>query len=134
MMVSITIPSHHGFFLLFWVLWSLTVFIFLFLVKWVAAEIVNRDGKSSLFSLVKAFDSVLAVYEGFCNLKQVVFLSISLKLFLSRVLGVLNFVGGFVTIVDSDQNGYRNLLNIAYFYVMWDTFKVVTQVTNEVLA
>ncbi|XP_061372185.1 protein kinase STUNTED-like isoform X2 [Gastrolobium bilobum] len=34
-------------------------------------EIVNRDGKSSLFSVVKAFDSVLAVYEGFCNLKQV---------------------------------------------------------------
>ncbi|KAK7385131.1 hypothetical protein VNO78_30842 [Psophocarpus tetragonolobus] len=34
-------------------------------------EIVNRDGKSSLFSLVRAFDSVLAVYEGFCNLKQV---------------------------------------------------------------
>ncbi|TKY56099.1 Receptor cytosolic serine/threonine-protein kinase RBK2 [Spatholobus suberectus] len=34
-------------------------------------EIVNRDGKSSLFTLVKAFDSVLAVYEGFCNLKQV---------------------------------------------------------------
>lgn len=37
----------------------------------VGAEIVNRDGKSSLLSLVKAFDSVLAVYEGFCNLKQV---------------------------------------------------------------
>ncbi|KAE9595894.1 hypothetical protein Lal_00030666 [Lupinus albus] len=34
-------------------------------------EIVNKDGKSSLFSLVKAFESVLAVYEGFCNLKQV---------------------------------------------------------------
>ncbi|KAI4337864.1 hypothetical protein L6164_016233 [Bauhinia variegata] len=34
-------------------------------------EIVNRDGKASLLSLVKAFDSVLAVYEGFCNLKQV---------------------------------------------------------------
>ncbi|XP_022923606.1 probable LRR receptor-like serine/threonine-protein kinase At5g16900 [Cucurbita moschata] len=34
-------------------------------------EIVNRDGKSSLLSLVKTFDSVLAVYEGFCNLKQV---------------------------------------------------------------
>ncbi|KAA8516926.1 hypothetical protein F0562_017256 [Nyssa sinensis] len=33
-------------------------------------ETVDRDGKSSLFSLVKAFDSVLAVYEGFCNLKQ----------------------------------------------------------------
>ncbi|KAL5843945.1 hypothetical protein ACOSQ4_009903 [Xanthoceras sorbifolium] len=34
-------------------------------------EIVDRDGNSSLLSLVKAFDSVLAVYEGFCNLKQV---------------------------------------------------------------
>ncbi|KAL6515503.1 hypothetical protein OROHE_018537 [Orobanche hederae] len=34
-------------------------------------EIVNRDGKSSLLSLVKAFDSILEVYEGFCNLKQV---------------------------------------------------------------
>ncbi|XP_022141711.1 probable receptor-like serine/threonine-protein kinase At5g57670 isoform X2 [Momordica charantia] len=34
-------------------------------------EVVNQDGKSSLLSIVKAFDSVLAVYEGFCNLKQV---------------------------------------------------------------
>ncbi|KAK6114934.1 hypothetical protein DH2020_007203 [Rehmannia glutinosa] len=34
-------------------------------------EIVDRDGKSSLLSLVKAFDSILEVYEGFCNLKQV---------------------------------------------------------------
>nr|TKS18629.1 kinase family protein [Populus alba] len=34
-------------------------------------EIVDREGKSSLLSLVKAFDPVLAVYEGFCNLKQV---------------------------------------------------------------
>ncbi|KAJ9146224.1 hypothetical protein P3X46_028515 [Hevea brasiliensis] len=34
-------------------------------------EIVDREGKSSLLSLVKTFDSVLAVYEGFCNLKQV---------------------------------------------------------------
>ncbi|KAI9113358.1 hypothetical protein K1719_015883 [Acacia pycnantha] len=34
-------------------------------------EIVNRDGKASLLSLVTAFDSVLAVFEGFCNLKQV---------------------------------------------------------------
>lgn len=34
-------------------------------------EIVDHDGKSSLLSLVKAFDSILAVYEGFCNLKQV---------------------------------------------------------------
>ncbi|XP_061374823.1 protein kinase STUNTED-like [Gastrolobium bilobum] len=29
------------------------------------------EGTSSLLSLVKTFDSVLAVYEGFCNLKQV---------------------------------------------------------------
>ncbi|KAK4780306.1 hypothetical protein SAY87_016412 [Trapa incisa] len=29
------------------------------------------EGPSSLISLVNAFDSVLAVYEGFCNLKQV---------------------------------------------------------------
>ncbi|KAK9740981.1 hypothetical protein RND81_03G074600 [Saponaria officinalis] len=34
-------------------------------------EIVDQDGKSSLLSLVKAFDSILGVYEGFCNLKQV---------------------------------------------------------------
>ncbi|CAL0327426.1 unnamed protein product [Lupinus luteus] len=34
-------------------------------------EIVNLDGKSSLISLVTAFNPVLAVYEGFCNLKQV---------------------------------------------------------------
>ncbi|XP_054788458.1 protein kinase STUNTED-like [Prosopis cineraria] len=34
-------------------------------------QIVDRDGKLSLLSLVNAFDSVLAVYEGFCNLKQV---------------------------------------------------------------
>ncbi|CAK7346908.1 unnamed protein product [Dovyalis caffra] len=34
-------------------------------------EIVDREGKSPLLSLFKAFDSVLAVYEGFCNLKQV---------------------------------------------------------------
>ncbi|XP_061373349.1 protein kinase STUNTED-like [Gastrolobium bilobum] len=34
-------------------------------------EMVNNDGKTSLLSLVKAFDSVVAVYEGFCNLKQV---------------------------------------------------------------
>ncbi|CAJ1974284.1 unnamed protein product [Sphenostylis stenocarpa] len=34
-------------------------------------ETVNGDDKSSLLSLVKAFDSVLTVYEGFCNLKQI---------------------------------------------------------------
>ncbi|KAL9265716.1 kinase STUNTED-like protein [Drosera capensis] len=34
-------------------------------------EIVNREGKSTLLALVEAFDSILAVYEGFCNLKQV---------------------------------------------------------------
>ncbi|XP_077224745.1 protein kinase STUNTED-like isoform X2 [Tasmannia lanceolata] len=36
-----------------------------------STEVLDGDGKSSLLSLVKAFDSVLAVYEGFCNLKQV---------------------------------------------------------------
>lgn len=54
-------------------------FPFFFLVNWVGVEIVNRDGKSSLFSLVKAFDSVLAVYDGFCNLKQVESLKLSLN-------------------------------------------------------
>ncbi|KAK6939930.1 Protein kinase domain [Dillenia turbinata] len=34
-------------------------------------ETVDPKGKSSLFAVVKAFDSVLAAYEGFCNLKQV---------------------------------------------------------------
>ncbi|KAI3504891.1 hypothetical protein L1887_26666 [Cichorium endivia] len=34
-------------------------------------EILDREGKSSLLSLVNSFDSILAVYEGFCNLKQV---------------------------------------------------------------
>ncbi|XP_043722080.1 uncharacterized protein LOC122669387 [Telopea speciosissima] len=34
-------------------------------------DVLDRDGKSCLLSLVKAFDSILAVYEGFCNLKQV---------------------------------------------------------------
>ncbi|OIW00694.1 hypothetical protein TanjilG_09663 [Lupinus angustifolius] len=34
-------------------------------------ETVNLDGKLSLLSLVKAFDPVLAVYDGLCNLKQV---------------------------------------------------------------
>ncbi|XP_047328999.1 protein kinase STUNTED-like [Impatiens glandulifera] len=32
---------------------------------------VDRDGKSSLMSMVEGFDTVLAVYEGFCELKQV---------------------------------------------------------------
>ncbi|XP_039117115.1 probable receptor-like serine/threonine-protein kinase At5g57670 [Dioscorea cayenensis subsp. rotundata] len=35
-------------------------------------EVSEKNGKcSSLISLVKSFDSVLAVYEGFCNLKQI---------------------------------------------------------------
>lgn len=33
----------------------------------VVAEVVDR----SLLSLVKEFDAILSVYEGFCNLKQV---------------------------------------------------------------
>lgn len=45
-------------------------------MKWGCVETVNGNGKSSLLSLVKAFDSVLAVYEGFCNLKQVQFLNL----------------------------------------------------------
>lgn len=45
-------------------------------MKWGYVETVNGDGKSSLLSLVKAFDSVLAVYEGFCNLKQVQILNL----------------------------------------------------------
>ena len=44
---------------------------------------MDQDGKSSLPSLVKAFDSVFDVYEGFCNLKQVRFPA---KLFLGSVL------------------------------------------------
>ncbi|KAL2458120.1 Protein kinase protein with adenine nucleotide alpha hydrolase-like domain [Abeliophyllum distichum] len=32
--------------------------------------ILCEEGKASLLSLVKTFDSVLAAYEGFCNLKQ----------------------------------------------------------------
>ncbi|KAJ8625449.1 hypothetical protein MRB53_033979 [Persea americana] len=34
-------------------------------------ELLDQNGNSSLLSLVKAFESVLAVYEGFCNLKQI---------------------------------------------------------------
>ncbi|XP_052197968.1 LOW QUALITY PROTEIN: protein kinase STUNTED-like [Diospyros lotus] len=39
----------------------------------IALHVVNPDteGKSTLLSLVKTFDSVLAAYEGFCHLKQV---------------------------------------------------------------
>ncbi|KAI4375149.1 hypothetical protein MLD38_013053 [Melastoma candidum] len=32
---------------------------------------VDREGRSSFLSLVRAFDSVLEAFEGFCNLKQV---------------------------------------------------------------
>ncbi|EOA36109.1 hypothetical protein CARUB_v10011454mg [Capsella rubella] len=42
-------------------------------------EIVDRADNSSLISLIKNFDSVLEVYEGFCKLKQV-----QLKLKLTR--------------------------------------------------
>lgn len=34
-------------------------------------QFVDDEDKTSLLSLVKTFDSVLAAYEGFCNLKQV---------------------------------------------------------------
>ncbi|KAH7859381.1 hypothetical protein Vadar_000379 [Vaccinium darrowii] len=39
-------------------------------VCFINAEIVDREDKSSLLLLVKAFDYFLAVVEGFCNLKQ----------------------------------------------------------------
>lgn len=48
-------------------------FVLMVISNGLGVAIVDRDGKSSLLSLVKAFDSVLAVYEGFCNLKQVCF-------------------------------------------------------------
>lgn len=35
--------------------------------------LLDQNGNSSLLSLVKALESVLSVYEGFCNLKQVRF-------------------------------------------------------------
>ncbi|KAJ8647348.1 hypothetical protein MRB53_000371 [Persea americana] len=35
------------------------------------SEVLDQYGNSALLSLVKAFESVLAVYEGFCNLKQI---------------------------------------------------------------
>ena len=42
--------------------------------RFLGAEVPDPNGRcSSLLSLVKAFDSVLAVYDGFCNLKQVLF-------------------------------------------------------------
>ncbi|KAF9599769.1 hypothetical protein IFM89_001715 [Coptis chinensis] len=34
-------------------------------------KILDQEGESPLLALVKAFDSVLSVYEGFCHLKQV---------------------------------------------------------------
>ena len=36
---------------------------------WVS--VVVDEGKLTLLSLVKSFDSMLSAYEGFCNLKQV---------------------------------------------------------------
>jgi hypothetical protein len=50
------------------------------------------EGTSSLLSLVKTFDSVLAVYEGFCNLKQARFASFHLLfLFFSSLFLTLLF-------------------------------------------
>lgn len=60
-------------------------------MNWVCVEIVDQDGKSSLLSLVKAFDSVLAVYEGFCNLKQVHFSQIFVLLFVGILLSFCIF-------------------------------------------
>lgn len=38
---------------------------------WCFSFLIVSEGKSTLLSLVKSFDSVLSAYEGFCNLKQV---------------------------------------------------------------
>ena len=77
--------------------WSGSLTGFVVLVKWVGSEIVNREGKSSLFSLVRAFDTVLAVYEGFCNLKQVGFLSTSFPFFFFSSLDFyFSFAGEYV--------------------------------------
>lgn len=40
-------------------------------VKFVGVSVFFAESTGSLLSLVKTFDSMLAVYEGFCNLKQV---------------------------------------------------------------
>lgn len=42
---------------------------YVILSNYIGSLFVESTG--SLLSLVKTFDSVLAVYEGFCNLKQV---------------------------------------------------------------
>ncbi|ONI16852.1 hypothetical protein PRUPE_3G125400 [Prunus persica] len=61
-------------------------------MNWVCVEIVDQDGKSSLLSPVKAFDSVvLAIYEGFCNLKQVHFSQIFVLLFVGILLSFCIF-------------------------------------------
>lgn len=64
-----------------------TVFVsgfFMFTLSiWICVEIVDRADNSSLISLVKDFDSVLQVYEGFCRLKQV---NIKVMLFFSSSL------------------------------------------------
>jgi hypothetical protein len=42
-------------------------------VGFVLRSVLTVEGTASLLSMVKTFDSVLSVYEGFCNLKQVQF-------------------------------------------------------------
>ncbi|PIA28503.1 hypothetical protein AQUCO_06900046v1 [Aquilegia coerulea] len=50
-------------------------------------EIIDQHEKSPLLALVKAFDSILSVYEGFCNLKQVdLKLKICRGLYVKKVL------------------------------------------------
>lgn len=42
-------------------------------------NLICAEGSTSLISLVKTFDTMLGVYESFCNLKQVSFFFFSLN-------------------------------------------------------
>uniref|UniRef100_A0A7N2LA87 Uncharacterized protein n=1 Tax=Quercus lobata TaxID=97700 RepID=A0A7N2LA87_QUELO len=93
-------------------------------------EIVDQDGKSSLLSLVKAFDSVFDVYEGFCNLKQV-----DLKLKICRgtsnkkilVREAQSYSAATVIVGTGTEDHHRNGL----LRMIQETLKKNTKVPNE---
>lgn len=75
----------------------------------IALHVINPNtDKAKLLSLVKAFDSLLAAYEGFCNLKQV-----DLKLKVSRGTPVRNVLAskaisyGAVTLILGTSETYK---------------------------
>jgi hypothetical protein len=81
---------------------------------------VDQDGKSSLLSLVKAFDSVLDIYEGFCNLKQV-------RLFTSGFLFFSYFTSSKPTLFILPLNIY-NIPHISLFilhYILLKYYKTI---------